>query len=146
MPNVCDLPIILTGGGRSPVMPGRHSKPPVRATVRAGSAGTLCAGDSFECVEPAGWTHRTSRPLADPALRVAVAAERPAERPAGRPREQATGTVAGQGSQTAECALLLIVAAPITMLALTWAKKGGVTSVLDGVIAQVLAMFGIGGG
>lgn len=142
MPNICDLPIILTGGGRSPVMPGRHSKPPIRVTVRTGSAGTLRAGDSLERVEPASWTHRSSRPLADPAPRVAVATERPA----GLSREQATGQVAEQGSQTTEYALLLIVAATITMLALTWAKKGGVTSVLDGVIAQVLAMFGIGGG
>jgi hypothetical protein len=142
MPNTCDLPIILTGGGRSPVMPGTHGKPPICATRPSGSVGALCAGDPFERVAPADWTHRTSRPLADPGLRVAVGAERSAERPS----EQATGQVTEQGSQTTEYALLLIVAATITMLALTWAKKGGVTNVLDGVIAQVLAMFGIGGG
>ena len=50
-----------------------------------------------------------------------------------------------RGSQTMEYALLLIVAATIAMLALTWARQGAIKSLLDAVMAKVLALFGIGG-
>jgi hypothetical protein len=62
------------------------------------------------------------------------------------PAAPAADPLAEQGSQTTEYALLLIVAATVTTIAVAWAKQGGVKSVFDGVVAQVLALFGIGAG
>ncbi len=48
-----------------------------------------------------------------------------------------------RGSQTMEYALIVIVAATIAMLALTWAR---IKVLLDAVMAKVMALFGIGRG
>jgi Protein of unknown function (DUF4244) len=49
-----------------------------------------------------------------------------------------------RGSQTIEYALVVIVAATVGSLALAWARKGAVTTLLDGMLKQVRALFGIG--
>ena len=51
-----------------------------------------------------------------------------------------------RGSQTMEYALILIVAATIAMLALTWAREGAIKALLDAVMGKVMALFGIGKG
>jgi hypothetical protein len=51
-----------------------------------------------------------------------------------------------RGSQTMEYALLMIVAATVTALALTWARQGAIKTLLDSVLDKVLALFGIGKG
>jgi hypothetical protein len=151
MPNTWDVPVILTGGGRSPVMPGRHAEPTICAAGRGGpptrthdgrphgavdtvdavgGVDMLGGVDVLDGVMPASQAHRRHR-------RHDVADQR-ATPPADVPAEK--------GSQTTEYALLLIVAATITMLALTWAKQGAIKNVLDGVIGQILALFGIGAG
>jgi hypothetical protein len=48
------------------------------------------------------------------------------------------------GSQTTEYALVIVVAATIAALALTWARQGGVSSLFNEVLRQVRGMFGIG--
>jgi hypothetical protein len=48
------------------------------------------------------------------------------------------------GSQTIEYGLIVVVAATIGSLALAWARKGAVTSLLDAVLKQVQTLFGIG--
>jgi hypothetical protein len=58
-------------------------------------------------------------------------------------------TVAGaaepeSGSQTTEYALVIVVAATIAALALTWARQGGISSLFNAVLKQVRGMFGIG--
>jgi hypothetical protein len=49
-----------------------------------------------------------------------------------------------QGSQTTEYALLIVVSATIASLALAWARKGAIASLLDVVMKQVRSLFGIG--
>lgn len=153
MPNSCDLPVIITGGGCSPVMPSRHGGPVTcsvdrvpashapRRARRSGRDGVDRVDvDGTGCgragLDPTGIASRIRR-------RRELAA-------APHARADAAGVVvdppAEQGSQTTEYALLLIVAATIVMLAVTWAKEGAIKGVLDGVVAQVLALFGIGGG
>ena len=51
-----------------------------------------------------------------------------------------------RGSQTMEYALILIVAATIAMLALTWARQGAIKALLDAVMHKVMALFEIGKG
>jgi hypothetical protein len=53
---------------------------------------------------------------------------------------------ADRGSQTMEYALILVVAATIAMLALTWARQGAVKALLDAVMHKVMTMFEIGKG
>jgi hypothetical protein len=48
------------------------------------------------------------------------------------------------GSQTIEYALVVILAATVGSLALAWARKGAVTALLDAMLKQVRALFGIG--
>jgi Flp pilus assembly pilin Flp len=48
------------------------------------------------------------------------------------------------GSQTIEYGLILVLAATIASLGLAWARKGAVTSLLDGVLKHVRTFFGIG--
>jgi hypothetical protein len=48
------------------------------------------------------------------------------------------------GSQTMEYALLLIVAATIAVLALSWARQGAIKDLLDAVLDKVQGLFGIG--
>lgn len=48
------------------------------------------------------------------------------------------------GSQTIEYGLIVILAATIGSLALAWARKGAITTLLDGVLKQVRTLFGIG--
>jgi hypothetical protein len=62
--------------------------------------------------------------------------------PAPRVARAATGTESG--SQTTEYALVIVVAATIAALALTWARQGGITSLFNAVLKQVRGMFGIG--
>jgi hypothetical protein len=62
--------------------------------------------------------------------------------PAPTPARAATAQEAG--SQTTEYALVIVVAATIAALALTWARQGGVSSLFDAVLRQVRGMFGIG--
>jgi hypothetical protein len=52
--------------------------------------------------------------------------------------------VAEAGSQTTEYALILVVAATIASLALTWARQGAIAELLDGVLDHVRSLFGIG--
>lgn len=49
-----------------------------------------------------------------------------------------------QGSQTTEYALLIVVSATIASLALAWARKGAIAALLDLMMKQVRALFGIG--
>ncbi|HKE99023.1 MAG TPA: hypothetical protein VKG45_08845 [Actinomycetes bacterium] len=49
-----------------------------------------------------------------------------------------------RGSQTMEYALLLIVAATIAVLALSWARQGAIKDLLDAVLDKVQDLFGIG--
>ena len=49
-----------------------------------------------------------------------------------------------RGSQTTEYALLIVVSATIASLALAWARKGAIASLLDVVMKQVRGLFGIG--
>jgi hypothetical protein len=48
---------------------------------------------------------------------------------------------AEQGSQVTEYALLLVVAAAVAMVLLTWARGGGIASMLDTIIGQVFDVF-----
>jgi hypothetical protein len=48
------------------------------------------------------------------------------------------------GSQTAEYALVMVLAATVAALALAWARNGAVAGLLGGVLQHVRAMFGIG--
>ena len=48
------------------------------------------------------------------------------------------------GSQTAEYALVMVVAATVAALALAWARHGAIAGLLDGVLRHVRGMFGIG--
>jgi hypothetical protein len=138
MLNPCDLAAVPAGRDHDASAAGRHAGSGRRA------ARILTSGDFSayrrgwpDCREhasttlaaarrgaPSGSTADTTRPSAASRLR----------------------QIAEYGSQTTEYALLLIVAATITMLALTWAKQGAIKGVLDGVIGQVLALFGIGAG
>jgi hypothetical protein len=182
MPKTCDLPIILTGGGRSPVMPGRQSEPRVCSSRQASPSSWLRDGDRPEDGDrgralPRPRVVRRSDPaqqacgiLDDVSQRAGTIIQPPSEHatpavaPVGGLADADVGSTASvnegsrgsdrprrsigteRGSQTTEYALLIIVAATITMLVMTWAKQGAIKSVLDGVIAQVLALFGIGGG
>jgi hypothetical protein len=49
-----------------------------------------------------------------------------------------------EGSQTTEYALLIVVSATIASLALAWARKGAIASLLDVVMKQVRSLFGVG--
>jgi hypothetical protein len=49
-----------------------------------------------------------------------------------------------RGSQTTEYALLIVVSATIASLALAWARKGAIAALLDLMMKQVRALFGIG--
>ena len=48
------------------------------------------------------------------------------------------------GSQTIEYALVVILAATVGSLALAWARKGAITTLLDAMLKQVRSIFGIG--
>jgi hypothetical protein len=48
------------------------------------------------------------------------------------------------GSQTTEYARVIVVAATIAALALTWARQGGISTLFNAVLRQVRGMFGIG--
>ena len=48
------------------------------------------------------------------------------------------------GSQTTEYALIMVVAATIASLALTWARNGAISDLLSGVLDHVRSIFGIG--
>lgn len=48
------------------------------------------------------------------------------------------------GSESVEYALVIMVAATIAGVALTWAKHGAVVALLDGVLSHVRSLFGIG--
>ena len=47
------------------------------------------------------------------------------------------------GSQTAEYALVMVLAATVAALALAWARNGGIADLLGGVLQHVRAMFGL---
>jgi len=134
MPNSCDLPVILTGGGRSSAMPpkpSRHDEPILCAVRRACAAARATGVDEpagSRCVDEV--TPRAARPLVGPNPPAVAVLESPGE----------------DGSQTTEYALLLILAATMTTIAVAWAKQGGVKSIFDGVLGQVLALLGIGAG
>jgi hypothetical protein len=137
MLNPCDLAAVPAGRDHDAAAAGRHA-----GSVRR-AARTLTSGD-FSAYRR-GWPDcraKASTTLAPrrgaPSGSTATTTRLPA---ASKLRQ-----IAEYGSQTTEYALLLIVAATITMLALTWAKQGAIKGVLDGVIAQVLALFGIGAG
>jgi hypothetical protein len=51
---------------------------------------------------------------------------------------------AESGSQTAEYALIMVVAATIASLALAWARNGAIADLLDGVLDHVRSLFGMG--
>jgi hypothetical protein len=51
---------------------------------------------------------------------------------------------AQSGSQPAEYALIMVVAATIASLALAWARNGAVAELLDGVLDHVRSLFGMG--
>jgi hypothetical protein len=53
-------------------------------------------------------------------------------------------TAPESGSQTTEYALVIVVAATIAALALTWARQGGISTLFNAVLRQVRGMFGIG--
>jgi hypothetical protein len=48
------------------------------------------------------------------------------------------------GSQTTEYALIMVVAATITSLALAWVRNGAIADLLDGVLDHVRSLFGMG--
>jgi Protein of unknown function (DUF4244) len=48
------------------------------------------------------------------------------------------------GSQTAEYALIMVVAATIAALALAWARNGAIAGLLGQVLEHVRGLFGIG--
>jgi hypothetical protein len=48
------------------------------------------------------------------------------------------------GSQTAEYALIMVVAATIAALALAWARNGAIAGLLSQVLDHVRSLFGIG--
>jgi hypothetical protein len=48
------------------------------------------------------------------------------------------------GSESVEYALVIMVAATIAGVALTWARHGAVVALLDSVLTRVRGLFGIG--
>lgn len=141
MPNSCDLPVILTGGGRSSAMPprpSRHGEPIVCAVRRTCGAARAMGAEpaGIRCAERVA--PRPARPLASPLASPLVRPNPPMVAALESPDEE--------GSQTTEYALLLILAATMTTIAVAWAKQGGVKSLFDGVLGQVLALLGVGAG
>jgi hypothetical protein len=82
------------------------------------------------CPVPTSPSQITLAPRSSTAL-----VSRPVRVPA--PRSQA-------GSQTTEYALVMVLAATVAALALAWARNGGVSSLLSGVLKHVRSMVGIG--
>jgi hypothetical protein len=114
-----------------PHKPRRHGEPTVCAVRRACDVARATGVDTparVRCVDRVA--PRPARQLVEPNPPVVAALEPEGE----------------EGSQTTEYALLLILAATMTTIAVAWAKQGGVKSLFDGVLGQVLALFGIGAG
>jgi hypothetical protein len=60
-----------------------------------------------------------------------------------RPRFRDLSKHAEAGSESVEYALVIMVAATVAGVAVTWAQHGAVVGLLDGVLNHVRSLFGI---